>query len=150
MSDSKVPTQTYKASCHCGAFAYTVKTASLDHESTKVTRCNCSICMRRGLLSIYVPNDDVAFTSGQLEDLKVHYPPRPPLLLLPSAFPPTTYSHPTPSNKPKTLYSHPLGLHLRNPLRSALLLPHLRQLVPSAQHPAGLLRRRVRRQCAAV
>ncbi|KAJ4990164.1 glutathione-dependent formaldehyde-activating enzyme [Stagonosporopsis vannaccii] len=70
MSDTKAPSQTYKASCHCGAVAYTVKTRSLDHESTEVVRCNCSICMRNGYLLIYVPNDDITFTTGQLEDLK--------------------------------------------------------------------------------
>jgi hypothetical protein len=68
--ESENPTQTYKASCHCGAFAYSVKTTSLDLESTEVVRCNCSICMRNGYLLIYVPNDDVTFTSGQFEDLK--------------------------------------------------------------------------------
>jgi hypothetical protein len=71
--ESENPTQTYKASCHCGAFAYSVKTTSLDLESTEVVRCNCSICMRNGYLLIYVPNDDVTFTSGQFEDLKVHH-----------------------------------------------------------------------------
>ncbi|KZM27245.1 carbon-sulfur lyase [Ascochyta rabiei] len=57
MSDTQVPTQTYKASCHCGAFAYNVTTASLDNASTEVVRCNCSICTRNGYLLIYVPND---------------------------------------------------------------------------------------------
>ncbi|KAG9201120.1 hypothetical protein B5807_01007 [Epicoccum nigrum] len=68
--ESENPTQTYKASCHCGAFAYSVKTTSLDLESTEVVRCNCSICVRNGYLFIYVPNDDITFTSGQIEDFK--------------------------------------------------------------------------------
>ena len=75
MSDTKALTKTYKASCHCGAFAYDVTTASLDDASTEVTRCNCSICMRNGYLLIYVPNDQVIFERGSIEGLKV---PRPP------------------------------------------------------------------------
>ncbi|KAH6638006.1 Mss4-like protein [Boeremia exigua] len=70
MSDAKAPTETYKASCHCGAFAYTVKTASLAHETTEVVRCNCSICLRNGIYNIYVPDDDITFTTGQFADLK--------------------------------------------------------------------------------
>ena len=75
MSDTPAPTKTYKASCHCGAFAYDVTTDDLDNEKTEVTRCNCSICMRNGYLFIYVPNDNVTFTSGRIEDLKVHCAP---------------------------------------------------------------------------
>ncbi|KAF3046637.1 hypothetical protein E8E12_011359 [Didymella heteroderae] len=70
MSESQVPTQTYKASCHCGAFAYDVTTPSLAHESTEVVRCNCSICMRNGYLLIYVPDNQVTFTKGSFEDFK--------------------------------------------------------------------------------
>ncbi|KAJ4341118.1 hypothetical protein N0V95_007311 [Ascochyta clinopodiicola] len=70
MSDTQTPTQTYKASCHCGAFAYNVTTASLDDASTEVVRCNCSICTRNGYLLIYVPNEKVEFTSGNFNDLK--------------------------------------------------------------------------------
>lgn len=72
MSDTKPPTQTYKASCHCGAFAYDVTTAPLNHEGTEVVRCNCSICTRNGYLLIYVPDDAVTFTSGAFEDLRVY------------------------------------------------------------------------------
>jgi hypothetical protein len=72
MSDTAAPTQTYKASCHCGAFAYDVTTPSLNSESTEVVRCNCSICTRNGYLLIYVPNDQIVFTKGNIEDLKVH------------------------------------------------------------------------------
>lgn len=73
MSDTQAPKQTYKASCHCGAFVYNVTTASLDNASTEVVRCNCSICARNGYLFIYVPNDQVEFTSGILDDLKVSH-----------------------------------------------------------------------------
>jgi hypothetical protein len=73
MSDAQAPNKTYKASCHCGAFAYEVTTADLYDEKTEVARCNCSICARNGYLNIYVPNDLVTFTSGRLEDAKVSY-----------------------------------------------------------------------------
>lgn len=71
MSDTKTPRQTYKASCHCGTFAYDVTTAPLYHEDTEVVHCNCSICTRNGYLLIYVPDDQVTFHKGQFEDLKV-------------------------------------------------------------------------------
>ncbi|KAF3051958.1 hypothetical protein E8E11_008821 [Didymella keratinophila] len=70
MSDAETQTKTYKASCHCGAFAYDVTTAPLDTEDTEVVRCNCSICTCNGYLLIYVPDDNVTFTKGQFEDLK--------------------------------------------------------------------------------
>lgn len=118
MSDTKAPTQTYKASCHCGAFAYTVKTPSLDHESTEVVRCNCSICMRNGYLFVYVPNDEVTFTSGQLEGLTVLNPP----CCLHDQTAPTMSQRTNPVTE----------LRIRNPICGALLLPHLRQLVHGA------------------
>ena len=91
MSDTKAPTQTYKASCHCGAFAYNVATASLHDATTEVVRCNCSICLRNGYLLIYVPNDQITFASGQFEDFKVRNPcPLPTPLVLPRS------SHPNP------------------------------------------------------
>lgn len=74
MSDTKAPTKTYKASCHCGAFKYDVTTASLDDASTEVSRCNCSICTRNGYLLIYVPNDQIVFEKGGIEDFKVACP----------------------------------------------------------------------------
>lgn len=112
--ESENPTQTYKASCHCGAFAYSVKTTSLDLESTEVVRCNCSICMRNGYLLIYVPNDDVTFTSGQFEDLKVQ---RPSIL----------------KYKGRVI-DQTTELHVRNALGCSLLLPHVRQLVYGTQY----------------
>lgn len=71
MSDSKASDETYKASCHCGAFVYNVTTSSLNDASTEVTRCNCSICQRNGYLNIYVPNEQVAFEKGSIEEMKV-------------------------------------------------------------------------------
>lgn len=117
--ESENPTQTYKASCHCGAFAYSVKTTPLDHESTEVVRCNCSICMRNGYLLVYVPSDDITFTSGQIEDLKVQ-------------------SDSAVINK-KYVIDQATELHLRNALGCSLLLPYVRQLVYGAEYPSGLL-----------
>ena len=80
MSDTSAPSKTYRASCHCGAFAYDVTTADLENEKTEIVRCNCSICMRNGYLLVYVPNNNITFTSGQIGDLKVHHAPAPYVL----------------------------------------------------------------------
>lgn len=128
--ESENPTQTYKASCHCGAFAYSVKTTSLDLESTEVVRCNCSICMRNGYLLIYVPNDDVTFTSGQFEDLKVQ--------------------HPSVLKYQEWVVNQAAELHFRDALGCSLLLPNLRQLVYGTEYPPGIFRRHEHRQCEAV
>lgn len=74
MSSTKASTKTYKASCHCGAFVYDVTTVSLDDAGTEVVRCNCSICMRNGYLLIYVPDGQIVFEKGGIEDLKVPCP----------------------------------------------------------------------------
>jgi len=128
--ESENPTQTYKASCHCGAFAYSIKTTSLDLESTEVVRCNCSICMRNGYLLIYVPNDDVTFTSGQFEDLKVQ--------------------HPSLLKYQEWVIDQAVELHFRDTLGCSLLLPNLRQLVYGTQYPSGIFRRHEHRQCEVV
>jgi hypothetical protein len=86
------------ASCHCGAFTYTV-TASppLDDPKTEVmrpflpqtpkiqqhhtdssTECNCSICTRNGYLFIYTPNAAISFTKGEFSDLtEYRFGPKP-------------------------------------------------------------------------
>jgi hypothetical protein len=66
------PTATYKASCHCGAFSYSV-TASppLNGPNATVLECNCSICTRNGYLFIYVPNDRIIFSQGSIEEFRV-------------------------------------------------------------------------------
>jgi hypothetical protein len=67
------PTRTYDASCHCGAFKYTV-TASppLDDPNAVLMECNCSICVSNGYLLIYVPNNHVVFSNGSIEQFKVN------------------------------------------------------------------------------
>jgi hypothetical protein len=86
------------ASCHCGAFTYTV-TASppLDdpkaevmrpflpqtpkiqqHHTDSSTECNCSICTRNGYLFIYTPNAAISFTKGEFSDLtEYRFGPKP-------------------------------------------------------------------------
>ncbi|KAI4957593.1 hypothetical protein J4E86_004732 [Alternaria arbusti] len=65
------PTKTYDASCHCGAFKYSV-TASppLDDPSAVLVECNCSICVSNGYLLIYVPNERIVFSNGSIEQFK--------------------------------------------------------------------------------
>ena len=38
--------QTYQASCHCGAVAFTFKGPAID----RGLRCNCSLCRRKGAM----------------------------------------------------------------------------------------------------
>ena len=60
------PSATYNASCHCGAVAYRVTVSPpLDHPTSSVSSCNCSICVRNGYLLIYVPSKDVEFEKGE-------------------------------------------------------------------------------------
>ncbi|EOA86350.1 uncharacterized protein SETTUDRAFT_150854 [Exserohilum turcica Et28A] len=62
------PAATYNASCHCGAFAYSVTISPpLDSPSSTVTECNCSICTRNSYLLVYVPNERVVFSKGRIE-----------------------------------------------------------------------------------
>ena len=66
--------QTYNASCHCGAFKYTVEISPpLEAASISLTECNCSICERNGYLLTYVPDDKVVFEKGGLNDFEVSW-----------------------------------------------------------------------------
>ena len=50
-----------KGSCHCGAVKFEVRTAL-----EPATRCNCSLCRRRGaLMSPTFPTDALTITSGE-------------------------------------------------------------------------------------
>ncbi len=40
----------YQGSCHCGAIRFTIE-ATID----RVTRCNCSVCAKKGILHHRVP-----------------------------------------------------------------------------------------------
>ncbi|KAF2432573.1 hypothetical protein EJ08DRAFT_732320 [Tothia fuscella] len=55
---------TYSAQCHCGDIRFTVAIPSLEDGSTKVNRCNCSICTKKGYWLVYPLRTDVRFTHG--------------------------------------------------------------------------------------
>ena len=68
------PTAAYKASCHCGAFTYTITLSPpLNDPSATVMECNCSICARNGYLFVYTPDERVKFTKGSIEEFKVRF-----------------------------------------------------------------------------
>ncbi|KAK3292201.1 Mss4-like protein [Chaetomium fimeti] len=46
MTDAEPPIQTYRGSCHCGAFIYEVEAPEIKSAGD----CNCSICYKRGYL----------------------------------------------------------------------------------------------------
>jgi hypothetical protein len=50
-----VPTKTYEGSCHCGAVRFRLRS----DEIISGCRCNCSICIRKGIVmsSQYIPPD---------------------------------------------------------------------------------------------
>jgi hypothetical protein len=52
--------KTYTGGCHCSAVRYEVQ-ADLDN----VIACNCSICMKRGLLLTFTPASQFKLVSGQ-------------------------------------------------------------------------------------
>ena len=56
----------YPGSCHCGAVRFEIESDLPDP-----ARCNCSICVRRGVVMVYVEPDD--FTLVQGGDVLVHY-----------------------------------------------------------------------------
>jgi hypothetical protein len=45
MSDTDIPDIPFSGACHCGAVRFQVRTAL-----TPATRCNCSLCRRKGAL----------------------------------------------------------------------------------------------------
>ncbi|KAH7408389.1 Mss4-like protein [Phaeosphaeria sp. MPI-PUGE-AT-0046c] len=64
---AEAPSKKYNASCHCGAFKYTVEASPpLDDPAAEVTICNCSICDRNGYMHIYPPDSRVEFTKGDI------------------------------------------------------------------------------------
>lgn len=52
--------KTHKGGCHCGNVRFEIK-ASLE----KVISCNCSICLKRGLLLTFVPKSQFTLTKGE-------------------------------------------------------------------------------------
>jgi hypothetical protein len=60
---------TYEGSCHCGALRFGLRCEPI----TAGIRCNCSICIRRGMvMSVrYFPREELDFLEG-LEGLAVY------------------------------------------------------------------------------
>ncbi|KAK5634554.1 hypothetical protein RRF57_010267 [Xylaria bambusicola] len=59
MAEQQGPLKTYRGNCHCAAFVYEVSMP----EIKQVSRCNCSICYKKG--AIWVSNgSDVKFVKG--------------------------------------------------------------------------------------
>ena len=54
--------QTYRGSCHCGAVKYEV-----DADLSRLDRCNCSICTKKGGLFTRVPSDRFRLLHGKDE-----------------------------------------------------------------------------------
>ena len=52
--------QTYNGSCHCGAVRF-----SVEADLSKLTRCNCSLCTKEGVLGTYVPKEQFHLLRGQ-------------------------------------------------------------------------------------
>src|SRR4051812_47461593 len=57
---------TYQGSCHCGRVRFRVS-AALEN----VTRCNCSICRKKGFLHLIVPPAQFELLAGR-DDLAVY------------------------------------------------------------------------------
>ena len=57
---------TYTGGCHCGRVRFRV-TASLD----RVTDCNCSMCTKKGILHLIVPQSQFELLSGR-DDLTTY------------------------------------------------------------------------------
>jgi len=53
--------QTLTGSCHCGAVAFEV---DLDDGFGRLSRCNCSLCRRRGAIMAGVPLDRLRVLKG--------------------------------------------------------------------------------------
>lgn len=56
----------YTGGCHCGKVRYTVNADIAD-----VIACNCTHCLTKGLLLVFVPKNDFALVSG--EDVLTEY-----------------------------------------------------------------------------
>jgi hypothetical protein len=54
----------YEGGCHCGRVRFKV-TADLD--TTSVSNCNCSMCTKKGILHLIVPQEQFELLSGRDE-----------------------------------------------------------------------------------
>ena len=81
------PSGTYSGSCHCGRFKYSVtQSPPLTDPSCEVMDCNCSICSRNGYLFLYVPDKNITWEKGSVDELTVRSHP-----------PHRTSNHPSPA-----------------------------------------------------
>jgi large subunit ribosomal protein L3e len=65
-TESANPKQTYSGGCHCGFVRYT---ADLDAANLKLTKCNCSMCHKKGYVNITVqPEDFKLFSPPSMDD----------------------------------------------------------------------------------
>lgn len=55
--------ETYNANCHCGLVRFSFSHPPLT--TSKVTKCNCSICTKNGYLLVYPLRKDLVFRSGE-------------------------------------------------------------------------------------
>jgi hypothetical protein len=51
----------YNGSCHCGAIQFRVET-----DDREVLDCNCTICTKKGLLHLIVPEHALTLLAGEL------------------------------------------------------------------------------------
>ena len=51
---------TWNGSCHCGAVRFRV-----DAQIDELTRCDCSLCRRKGALTAKVPEDSLKIVAGE-------------------------------------------------------------------------------------
>lgn len=51
---------TYHGSCHCGAVRY-----EIEADLSRVTRCTCSICTKKGALLVRVEPENLRITAGR-------------------------------------------------------------------------------------
>lgn len=49
-------------SCHCGAVRFIV---TLSEDIASARRCDCSLCARRGAVTVSAAKDDITYTAGQ-------------------------------------------------------------------------------------
>ena len=58
--------RTYHGSCHCGAVRFAAQA-----DLAQLTRCNCSMCTKQGILGAYVPPDRFTLLKGE-DDLALY------------------------------------------------------------------------------
>jgi hypothetical protein len=61
-----MPSELYSGGCHCGRIRFNVKA-----ELGEVLECNCSICVKKGILHLIVPSEDFELLSGR-DDLVLY------------------------------------------------------------------------------